>query len=124
MDRSRLSLERILPPVTAATGAILGFLMLLGSLGLGFALAVSAQPPSQFATAAILLVTGAVNLLSSPGVWRKKRPALAASAAASAALIVYLAVFEDFGESLVLHGVYLILLAVIAYQRRRIVTAA
>jgi hypothetical protein len=123
MDRSRLNLERILPRVTAATGAILGLLMLLGALGLGFALAVSAQPPSQVATAAILLVTGAVNLLSSPGVLRKKGSALAASAAATATSILYLAVLADFGEPLLLHCIYLGLLAVIAYQRRPIVTA-
>jgi hypothetical protein len=63
-----LSLARVLRKVTAGTAVALGLLMLAAGLGLGFALLTSAQPPLQFATAAVLLVTGAVNLASSPRI--------------------------------------------------------
>ena len=68
MDQD-LSLARVLPKVTAGIAAALGLLMLAAGLGLGFALVTSAQPALQFATAAVLVVTGAVNLASSRGLW-------------------------------------------------------
>ena len=66
-----LSLARVLPKVTAGTAVALGLLMLAAGLGLGFALLTSAQPPLQFATAAVLLVTGAVNLASAEDCGRR-----------------------------------------------------
>jgi hypothetical protein len=66
-----LSLARVLPKVTAGTAVALGLLMLAAGLGLGFALLTSAQPPLQFATAAVLLVTGAVKLASNRGLWKE-----------------------------------------------------
>jgi hypothetical protein len=119
-----LSLARVLPKVTAGTAVALGLLMLAAGLGLGFALLTSAQPPLQFATAAVLLVTGAVNLASSRGLWKENRRALAASAAATATLAAYLAALGDFGELLIYHALYLLLLAALAYQRRSISAAA
>jgi hypothetical protein len=119
-----LSLARVLPKVTAGTAVALGLLMLAAGLGLGFALLTSAQPPLQFATAAVLLVTGAVNLACSRGLWKENRGPLAASAAATATLVAYLTVLGDFGEPLLLHALYLLLLAALAYQRRLISAAA
>jgi hypothetical protein len=119
-----LSLARVLPKVTAGTAVALGLLMLAAGLGLGFALLTSAQPPLQFATAAVLLVTGAVNLASSRGLWKENRGALAASLAATATLVAYLTVLGDFGEPLLLHALYMLLLAGLAYQRRSISAAA
>jgi hypothetical protein len=119
-----LSLARVLSKLTAGTAVALGLLMLAAGLGLGFALLTSAQPPLQLATAAVLLVTGAVNLASSRGLWKENRGALAASAAATAALVVYLAALSDFGELIIYHALYLILLAALAYQWRSISAAA
>jgi hypothetical protein len=118
------NLVRLLPKVTAGTGAALGLLMVASGLGLGFALLTSAQPPLQFATAAVLLLTGAVNLAASRGLWKENRGAVAASAAATAALVAYLAAISDFGELLIYHALYLLLLAALAYQRQSISTAA
>jgi hypothetical protein len=98
--------------------------MLAAGLGLGFALLTSAQPPLQFATAAVLLVTGAVNLASSRGLWKEDRRTLATSAAATAALVAYLAALDDFGEPLLLHALYLLLLGALAYGRRLVSAAA
>jgi hypothetical protein len=119
-----LTLVRILPSVTAGTAAALGLLMLAAGLGLGFALLTSAQPPLQFATAAVLLVTGAVNLASSRGLWKENRGALAASLAATATLVAYLTALGDLGEPLLLHALFMLLLAGLAYQRRSISAAA
>jgi hypothetical protein len=119
-----LSLARVLSKLTAGTAVALGLLMLAAGLGLGFALLTSAQPPLQLATAAVLLVTGAVNLASSRGLWKENRGALAASAAATAALVVYLAALSDFGELIIYHALYLTLLAALAYQWRSISAAA
>jgi hypothetical protein len=119
-----LSLARVLPKVTAGTAAALGLLMLTAGLGLGFALLTSAQPPLQFATAAVLLATGAINLASSRGLWKENRRALAASAAATATLLAYLTALGDLGEPLLLHALYMLLLAGLAYQRRSISAAA
>jgi hypothetical protein len=118
------NLVRLLPKVTAGTGAALGLLMVASGLGLGFALLTSAQPPLQFATAAVLLLTGAVNLAASRGLWKERGRAVAASAAATAALVAYLAAISDFGELLIYHALYLLLLAALAYQRQSISTAA
>jgi hypothetical protein len=117
-------LVRIAPKITAGIAAALGLLMAAAGLGLGFALLTSGQPPLQFATAAILLTTGAVNLASSRGLWKENRAALAASAAATATLLAYLAALGDFGELLIYHALYLLLLAALAYQRRSISAAA
>jgi hypothetical protein len=119
-----LSLARVLPKVTAGTAAALGLLMLTAGLGLGFALLTSAQPPLQFATAAVLLATGAINLASSRGLWKENRRALAASAAATATLLAYLTALGDLGEPLLLHALFMLLLAGLAYQRRSISAAA
>jgi hypothetical protein len=118
------NLVRLLPKVTAGTGAALGLLMVASGLGLGFALLTSAQPPLQFATAAVLLLTGAGNLAASRGLWKERGRAVAASAAATAALVAYLAAISDFGELLIYHALYLLLLAALAYQRQSISTAA
>jgi hypothetical protein len=115
---------RLLPKVTAGTGAALGLLMVAAGLGLGFALLTSTQPPLQFATAAVLFLTGAVNLAASRGLWKESGRAVAASAAATAALVAYLAALSDFGELLIYHALYLLLLAALAYQRQSISTAA
>jgi hypothetical protein len=114
-----LSLARVLAKVTAGTAVALGLLILAAGLGLGFALLTSAQLPLQFATAAVLLVTGAVNLASSRGLWKENRRALAASGA-TATLVAYLAALGDFGELLIYHALYLLLLAALACQRRSI----
>jgi hypothetical protein len=98
--------------------------MLAAGLGLGFALVTSAQPALQFATAAVLVVTGAVNLASSRGLWTENRRALAASVAATTTLAAYLIALGDFGEPLLLHALYLLLLAALAYQRRSISATA
>jgi hypothetical protein len=119
-----LSLARVLPKVTAGTAVALGLLMLAAGLGLGFALLTSAQPPLQFATAAFLLVTGAVNLASSRGLWKENRGALAASLAATVTLVAYLTALGDLGEPLLLHALYMLLLAGLAYHRRSISAAA
>jgi hypothetical protein len=78
----------------------------------------------QFATAAVLVATGAVNLASSRRLWKENRRALAASAAATATLVAYLAALGDLGEVLIYHALYLLLLAALAYQRRSISAAA
>jgi hypothetical protein len=119
-----LSLARVLRKVTAGTAVALGLLMLAAGLGLGFALLTSAQPPLQFATAAVLLVTGAVNLASSRGLWKENRRPLAASLAATATLVAYLTALGDLGEVLIYHALYLLLLVALAYQRRSISAAA
>jgi hypothetical protein len=119
-----LSLARVLAKVTAGTAVALGLLMLAAGLGLGFALLTSAQPSLQFATAAVLLVTGAVNLASSRGLWNENRRPLAASLAATATLVAYLTALGDLGEVLFYHALYLPLLVALAYQRRSVSAAA
>ena len=118
------NLVGMLAKVTAGTAAALGLLMAAGGLGLGFALLTSVQPPLQYATAAVLLATGAVNLASSRGLWKENGGALAASAAATATLVAYLIAIGDLGELLFYHALYLLLLAAVAFQRRSITAAA
>jgi hypothetical protein len=115
---------RLLPKITAGISAALGLLMVAAGLGLGFALVTSVQPPLQLATAAVLLLTGAVNLAASRGLWKESGRAVAASAAATATLLAYSAALSDFGELLIYHALYLLLLAALAYQRRSISAAA
>src|SRR5262249_39981017 len=118
------NLVRFLPKVSAATAAALGLLMAAAGLGLGFALLTSVQPPLQYATAAVLLATGTVNLASSRGLWKEHGRALAASAAATATLVAYFIATGDFGELLFYHALYLLLLAAVAFQRRLITASA
>src|SRR4029453_17968252 len=113
-----MSMAQFLEKVNAGPPAPLGLLMLTAGLGLGVALLTSAQPPLQFATAAVLLATGAINLASRRRLWKENRRALAASAAATATLLAYLTALGDLGEPLLLHALYMLLLAGLAYQRR------
>ena len=119
MTDRRLDLARVLSVVAAGSAALLGGLMLIGGVGLAFAVATSTQPPLQFATAGMLIVTGAVNLWASRHL-RTDGRALAASAVATLTLIVYLGVIGDVGEPLLLHVVYLSMLAGLAYRRRSV----
>jgi hypothetical protein len=106
----RLDVARVLSVVAAWSAALLGGLMLIGGVGLAFAVATSTQLPLQFATAGMLIVTGAVNLWASRHL-RTDGRALAASAVATLALIVYLGVIGDVGEPLLLHVIFLSMLA-------------
>ena len=124
MSAQRLDVTHVLSVVAAGSAAVLGGLMLVGGLGLALAISTSAQPPLQFATAAILIVTGAVNLWASPHLARQKGRPLTASAIATVTLLAYLGIIGDVGEPLLLHAVYLSLLAGLAYRGRSVQATA
>ncbi len=123
MTDRRLDLTRVLSIVAAWSAALLGGLMLFGGLGLAFAVATSPQPPLQSTTAGMLIVTGAINLWASRQMLKQGWP-FTASVAATAMLVAYLGVIGDGGEPLLLHLVYLLMLAGLAYRRRSIHAAA
>jgi chromate transport protein ChrA len=118
MNDRHLDGTRMLWLLAAGFLAVLGGAMLIGGLGLAFAISTSAQPPLQFATAGVLILTGAVNLWASPQLWKRKRRARTASALATAMLIAYLGIIGDVGEPLLLHALYLALLAGLVYRGR------
>ena len=120
MDRVSPSFGRpVLASITAGTAAVLGGLMLLGGMGLTMAVLSTRQPLQQFITAGVLMLSGAVNLSFSRSVRRQEGRALAISALATVALMLYLAlVLGDLGEPLALHGLYLSLLGGLALRRR------
>ena len=102
--------------VAAGSAALLGIWMLLGGLGLAFAIVTSSQAFLQVATAGILTLAGATNLWASRQLWKQKARALTASALATATLVAYLGVIGDVGEPLLLHALYLMLLGAIAFR--------
>jgi hypothetical protein len=116
MSGQRRDVTRVLSVVAAGSAALLGIWMLIGGLGLAFAIATSTQAPLQVTTAGILILTGAMNLWASLQLWKQKARALTASAVATGLLVAYLTVIGDLGEPLLLHALHLSLLAAIAYR--------
>ena len=104
-------MQNRLAAVAGVTAALLGVLMVVGGVGLGLAVVSSPQPPLQTVTAVVLTLSGLVNLRFSRQVWRADRRGLLSSGAATATLVLYLsAVLRDFGEPLLAHSLYLLLL--------------
>lgn len=120
MSRQRSDVTQLLAVVAAGFAVVLGGLMLIGGLGVAYALATSIQPPLQYLDAAILIGVGAVNVWASLHFRTKQRPAVLASAVATTTLVVYLAVIDDLGEPFLVHLLYLALLAALAYSGRSI----
>ena len=98
--------------------------MLIGGLGIAFAVATSSQPSLQLAIAGVLSVTGAINLWVSRRLREVKVQSLTVSAAATMTLITYLGIIGDVSEPLLLHALYLALLAGLAYRRRSVQATA
>jgi len=120
MRKQRADVTALLSVVAAGCAVVLGGVMLVGGLGLVFAISTSAQPPLQFVSAAILTGVGAVNVRAGLQLWKRRQRALIPSAVATAALLAYVVVIGDLGEPFLLHLWYLALLAGLAYSGRSI----
>lgn len=118
MSKQRADVTHLLSVVAAGSALVLGGFMLLGGLGLVFAIATSVQPAEQFVAAAILTSVGAINLWAGLQFWKRQRRALFRSAVATATLVAYLVAIGDLGEPLIAHLLYLALLAALAYGGR------
>ena len=118
MGKQRADVTQLLTVVAAGSAVALGGFMLVGGLGLVFAIATSAQPPLQFVSAAILTGVGAVNVWAGFQLWKRQQRAIVRSAVATATLVAYLVVIDDPGEPFLLHLMYLALLAALAYSGR------
>lgn len=103
--------------VAAFAAAIVGALLAIGGIGTMVAVLSSSQPASQIATAGVLLATGAIDILSSVGIRRRRPHVINLSGAATAGLLAFLAVaLHDFGEIFWLNVALLLLL--VALRRR------
>lgn len=120
MSKQRADVTQLLAVVAAGFAVVLGGVMLIGGLGVAFAMATSARPPLQFVTAAILMLVGATNAWAGPQFVRRRRRAMGASAFATAVLMAFLALIGDLGEPFLLHLIYLSLLAALGYSGRSI----
>lgn len=116
MSKQRADVTALLSVVAAGCAVALGGVMLVGGLGLVFAIWTSAQPPLQVVSAAILTGVGAVNVRAGLQLWKRRQRALVPSAVATAALLAYVMVIGDLGEPFFLHLWYLALLAGLAYS--------
>jgi hypothetical protein len=124
MSKQRADVMHLLSVVAAGSALVLGGVMLLGGLGLVFAIATRVQPPMEFVAAAILIGVGAINVWAGLRFWKRQRRAVVASAVATATLVAYLVAIGDLGEPFLLHLLYLALLAALAYSGRSLRAAA
>ena len=120
MSKQRADVTQLLAVVAAGFAVVLGGLMLIGGLGVAYAIATSVQPPLQYVDAAMLIGVGAVNVWAGLHFRTKQRPAVFASAVATATLMAYLAIIGDLGEPFLLHLLYLALLAALGSSGRLI----
>lgn len=120
MGKQRADLTQLLSVVCGGFAVVLGVLMLVGGLGVVYAIATTTQPPLQFVDAAILTGVGAINVWAGLQFLKRQLRAVVTSAVATATLMAYLAAIGDLGEPFFFHLLYLALLAGLRYNGRSI----
>lgn len=120
MSKQRADVTQLLSVVAAGFAVVLGGLMLMGGLGVAYAIATSPQGPDQFIDAAILIGVGATNVSAGLQFRKKQGRALVSSAVATTTMLAYLAVIGDLGEPFLIHLIYLAVLAALGYSGRSI----
>lgn len=124
MSKQRADVTELLSVVSGGFAVVLGGVMLIGALGVMYAIATSTHVPLQFADAAVLTGAGAINAWAGRQFLKRRLQVLMTSAVATATLMAYLAAIGDLGEPFLFHLVYLALLATLAYSGRSVQAVA
>lgn len=104
--------------VVAATAAVLGCLLLLGGLGLLFAVLTTRQGVQTLVTAAAQILVGGINLWMIRSVFRHELRALALSATGTIVFSVFLSLSSSSSDLIAILQLYLLVLLAFIYRER------